>query len=55
MLKLALDASGRHYVYQPAAASMDAKAPVYLKTAENQYIEFGTRKFYPPYEPKIAP
>ncbi len=55
MLKLALDASGRHFIYQPAAASKDAKASVYLKSGENRYIEFGARKFYPPYEPKIAP
>ena len=55
MLKLALDATGRHLVYQRAADSGNAKAPVYLKCGENRYMEFGPRKFYPPYEPKIAP
>ncbi len=55
MLKLALDATGRHLVYQRAQDWGDANAPVYLKRGENRYIEFGARKFYPPYEPKIAP
>lgn len=53
MLKLALDATGRHLVYQRAQAWGDAKASVYLKSGENRYIEFGTRKFYPPYVPVI--
>lgn len=55
MFKLARDASGRHFVYQPANTSRTGKPPVYLKSGENRYIEFGARKFYPPYEPKIAP
>lgn len=55
MFKRALDASGRHFVYTPAGAGAGATAPVYLKCGENRYIEFGARKFYPPYEPKIAP
>lgn len=55
MLKLAPDATGKHLVYQRAEDFGNAKAAVYLKSAENRYIEFGARKFYPPYEPKIAP
>ncbi|MBB5030864.1 hypothetical protein [Prosthecobacter vanneervenii] len=64
MLKLARDASGRHFIYQPAQSSSPkspAPAPTaeaavyYLKAGENRYIEFGARKFYPPYEPKTTP
>ena len=51
MLKLAIDSTGRHLVYQRAADFGDRKAPVYLKAAENRYIEFGARKFYPPFVP----
>lgn len=51
MLKLALEATGKHLVYQRAADFGDAKAPVYLKSGENRYIEFGARKFYPPFVP----
>lgn len=53
MFKLALDSTGRHHVYQRADDFGSAKAPVYLKTAENRYIEFGARKFYPPYVPTV--
>ena len=55
MLKLTLDATGRHHVYQRAQDFGDAKAPVYLKSGENRHIEFGARKFYPPYVPKAEP
>lgn len=55
MLKVARDMSGRHFVYKPGAAGEGSSPPVYLKSGENRYIEFGARKFYPPYEPKIAP
>lgn len=64
MLKLARDASGRHFIYQPAPSSSPrspAPAPTaeaavyYLKAGENRYIKFGARKFYPPYEPKTTP
>lgn len=55
MLKLALDATGDHFVYKPAAAGDGSEPPVYLKSGENRYIEFGARKFYPAYEPKISP
>ena len=55
MFKLTLEASGRHFVYTPASARTDTHSPVYLKCGENRYIEFGARKFYPPYEPKIVP
>ncbi len=51
MLKLALESTGGHFVYQRAADFGDSKAPVYLKAAENRYIEFGARKFYPPFVP----
>lgn len=64
MLKVALDASGRHFIYQPAPASeasppapaaQAAAAVYYLKAGENRYIEFGARKFYPPFVPKAGP
>lgn len=51
MLKTALDATGRHHVYQRAADFGDAQAPFYLKSGENRYIEFGQRKHYPPFVP----
>lgn len=57
MIKIARDASGRHFVYQPASTREAAPLPlpVYLKSGENRYVEFGARKFYPPYEPKAGP
>lgn len=55
MLKIALDASGKHFVYQPASSGAADPLPVYLKTGENRYVEFGARKFYLPYEPKAGP
>jgi len=55
MLKVALDQSGRYHVYQRAADYGTAQTPVYLKSAENHYIEFGARKFYPPYVPQSSP
>jgi len=51
MLKLALDSTGRHHVYRRAVDFGNPAAPVYLKAAENRYIEFGARKFYPPFVP----
>lgn len=65
MIKQTLEPVGRHFIYQPAAASPRSKSPApapqaeaavyYLKAGENRYIEFGARKFYPPYEPKAGP
>ncbi|WP_395736503.1 hypothetical protein [Prosthecobacter sp.] len=55
MLKRALDLTGRHFIYQPEVARGKGPLPVYLKTAENRYIEFGARKFYPPFVPKTGP
>ncbi len=55
MLKIALDATGRHFIYQPDAAGEKSPLPVYLKSGENRYVEFGERKFYVPYEPKVGP
>lgn len=55
MLKVAHDASGKHFIYKPATAAGDTTLPVYLKNGENRYIEFGARKFYPPFVPKTEP
>lgn len=56
MRKRALDATGRHFIYQPeGAGEKAAPLPVYLKSGENRYVEFGTRKFYPPFVPKAVP
>jgi len=54
MMKYAQESSGNHYVYQPATADLSGKPPVYLKTGENRYLEFGAKKFYRPYEPVRA-
>lgn len=51
MLKLDMDESGRHLIYQRAEDFERADAPVYLKSGENRYIEFGARKLYPPFVP----
>jgi hypothetical protein len=49
----------RHFAIReallPAAASAEAPLPVYLKSGENRYIEFGGRKFYPAFVPKVGP
>ncbi|WP_395746855.1 hypothetical protein [Prosthecobacter sp.] len=56
MLKRALDVTGRYFIYQRAQS--DGKAPlplpVYLKSGENRYVEFGERKFYRPFVPKAG-
>lgn len=52
MQRLMLDASKRVFVYQ------DPRKPnaFYLKVGDDQYIEFGERKFWPKYEvPKAIP
>lgn len=47
MTKLVRDASNRLFVYT------DARSPgkFYVKAAQDQYLEFGTRKFWPEYKP----
>lgn len=53
MRKAARDLGDRHFVYQDAKVIGAGKANAaaarlyYLKSAENRYIEFGPRKFYP--------
>lgn len=51
MFKLALDTSGRCFVYRRAQDFEDRSGSVYLKSGENRYIEFGARKLYPPFVP----
>ncbi|MGV3662402.1 MAG: hypothetical protein ACO1TE_19620 [Prosthecobacter sp.] len=60
MLKLTLESTGKHLVYQRAedfgsSSSTSTASAVYLKSGENRYVEFGARKFYPPYVPKVGP
>lgn len=55
MMKLGLDATGQHFIYQPEGAADKGPLPVYLKSGENRYVEFGARKFYPPFVPKAGP
>lgn len=54
MVKQGLDATGRHFIYQPEGAAEKGPLPVYLKSGENRYVEFGARKFYPPFVPKAG-
>ena len=54
MVKQGLDATGRHFIYQPQGADEKGPLPVYLKSGENRYVEFGARKFYPPFVPKAG-
>ncbi|MCB1227913.1 MAG: hypothetical protein KDK99_19000 [Verrucomicrobiales bacterium] len=58
MLKVARDQTGRFHVYQKAEAGTrqrQASGPYYLKAAEDAFIEFGEKKFYPPFEPSAVP
>lgn len=57
MLKLSRESTGRHLVYLRAEDFGSAAVPalVYLKSGENRYMEFGARKLYPPYVPKVEP
>ena len=50
MLRGARDASNRVFIYQ------DPRHPgnFYLKAADDRYIEFGERKFWPEYQPPKA-
>ena len=52
MFKMGRESSGRFFLYKPVTAERDEKPPVYLKSAENRYMEFGAKRFYRPYEPK---
>lgn len=54
MFKLDRDSSNRHFIYKPVTAAQDLAPPVYLKSADNRYVEFGAKRFYPPYDPKSA-
>ncbi len=49
MRKIALESLGRHFVYTDTAPST-APRRFYLKAAEDRYIEFGDRLFYPSFE-----
>ncbi len=55
MMKRGLDVTGAHFIYQPEGAGGKGPLPVYLKTGENRYVEFGARKLYPPFVPKVVP
>ena len=55
MMKQALDVTGSHFIYQPEGAGEKSPLPVYLKSGENRYVEFGARKFYQPFVPKAGP
>ncbi|MBL9115741.1 MAG: hypothetical protein JNJ83_12100 [Verrucomicrobiaceae bacterium] len=60
MYKVAREEQGRCLVYQPGQALSTAKATksrlYYVKSGEDQYVEFGERKFWPDYKPpKDAP
>ncbi len=55
MLKRALEVTGQHFIYQPGSTGEKAPLPVYLKSGENRYVEFGERKFYVPFVPKSGP
>lgn len=54
MRKVAREESGRFYVYADSGSSGTRKS-VYLKTGEDQYIEFGERRFYPTFEQTRQP
>lgn len=54
MRKRALDVTGQCFVYQPEEAAGKDPLPVYLKSGENRYVEFGARKFYQPFVPKTG-
>ncbi len=51
MERLTRDASGRVWVYRDSAHPEKA---MFLKAADDQYVEFGERKFWPEYEPPKA-
>lgn len=55
MMKRGLDVTGQHFIYQPQDAGEKSPLPVYLKSSENRYVEFGARKLYPPFVPKAGP
>lgn len=52
MYKIAKEGSGRWFVYKPVTARRDPEPPVYLKSDNDRYIEFGARKFYKNYAPE---
>jgi hypothetical protein len=54
MRKIEREATGRHFVYTDSKPRADKQARYYLKTAENSFIEFGERKYYPA-DPGSAP
>lgn len=54
MRKVAVEQSGRFHVYTDARPQADNAARYYLKAAEDAFIEFGEKKFFPPYAPPEA-
>jgi hypothetical protein len=60
MFKIAKEKEGRCLIYVPEESLTSSKGGkrklVYLKSGEDQYVEFGERKFWPDYQPpKDAP
>lgn len=49
MRKVALEASGRYFVYTDDTGSASRRR-FYLKAGEDRYVEFGERLFYPTFE-----
>ncbi len=52
MVKVAREEQGRVYVY--SADSDAAAGRLFVKSGEDQYLEFGQRKFWPSYTPPPA-
>jgi hypothetical protein len=54
MLKVAREERGRCLVYTDSKQKAAAPKRVYLKSGEDQYVEFGQRKHWPEYQPPKA-
>lgn len=52
MIKVAREEQGRVFVYSEAAEQ--ASKRLYVKSAEDKYLEFGERKHWPSYTPPAA-
>lgn len=50
MVRLQREASGAHFVY----TDQKSTGRIYLKAADDRYVEFGERMFWPEYQPPKA-
>ncbi|MDB6073384.1 MAG: hypothetical protein JWO89_1024 [Verrucomicrobiaceae bacterium] len=52
MTKVGRDATGKVFVYADTKKKPGSPERLFVKAADDQYLEFGARKFWPPFRPE---